>query len=78
MDRDWVTVPGQTKIRDKFPRQYLIDRCEESLRNLETDCLDVYQLHVWCPSWNDETEWYEAMLMLREQGKIRGIGIFRQ
>ncbi len=71
----WETVPGVTPIQEKFPAQYIIERCEVSLRNLETDCLDVYQLHTWNSSWNDETEWYEAMLKLRDQGKIRAIGI---
>ncbi len=74
-DMLWETTPGVTKMRDKFPAQYLIDRCEISLRNLQIDCLDVYSLHTWCPSWNEETEWYEAMLKLREQGKIKAIGI---
>ncbi|HEX9057845.1 MAG TPA: aldo/keto reductase [Ktedonobacterales bacterium] len=74
-DLNWETTPGETPIHRKFPPRYLIERCEKSLRNLETDCLDVYQLHTWNSSWNDETEWYEAMLKLREQGKIRAIGI---
>ena len=68
------TAPG-TLMREKFPAQYLIERCEQSLRNLATDCLDVYQLHTWSAKWNDETEWYETMLKLREQGKIRAIGV---
>jgi len=75
IDMNWETIPGVTKIQDKFPAQYIIDRCEGSLRNLRVECLDVYFLHTWSPSWNEETEWYEAMLRLREQGKIRGIGI---
>jgi aryl-alcohol dehydrogenase-like predicted oxidoreductase len=75
IDMLWETTPGVTKIQDKFPAQYLIDRCEGSLRNLRTDCLDVYFLHTWCPSWNEETAWYEAMLKLRAEGKIKGIGI---
>jgi aryl-alcohol dehydrogenase-like predicted oxidoreductase len=62
-------------MREKFPAQYLMDRCEVSLRNLRIDCLDVYSLHTWCPSWNEETEWYEVMQKLRDQGKINGIGI---
>jgi aryl-alcohol dehydrogenase-like predicted oxidoreductase len=68
------TAPG-TPMREKFPAQYLIERCEQSLRNLATDCLDVYQLHMWSAEWNDETEWYETMLKLREQGKINAIGL---
>ena len=75
IDMNWETIPGVTKIQDKFPAQYIIDRCEGSLRNLRVDCLDVYFLYTWCPSWNEETEWYEAMQKLREQGKLRGIGI---
>jgi aryl-alcohol dehydrogenase-like predicted oxidoreductase len=75
MDRVWEkTAPG-TPMRAKFPAQYLIERCEQSLRNLATDCLDVYQLHTWSAEWNDETEWYETMLKLRKQGKIRAIGV---
>ncbi len=75
MDLDWATEPGVTKIQDKYPAQYIIERCEVSLRNLEADCLDVYQFHTWSSDWNEETEWYETMLKLREQGKIRAIGI---
>jgi len=75
MDGIWETLPGITPIRDKFPARYLIERCEMSLCNLQLDCIDVYQLHTWCPSWNRETEWYEAMLSLKGQGKIKAIGI---
>lgn len=75
IDMLWETTPGVTRIDEKFPAQYLIDRCEVSLRNLGVDCLDVYSLHTWCPSWNEETAWYVAMCKLRDQGKIRGIGI---
>ena len=73
-DYVWETEPG-TPMRAKFPAQYLIERCEWSLRNLATDCLDVYQLHTWSAEWTDEIEWYETMLNLREQGKIRAIGV---
>jgi len=30
---------------------------------------------TWCPTWSEETTWYETMLKLREQGKIRTFGI---
>lgn len=70
----WGPQPG-TDIRDAFPADWLIERCEMSLRNLETETIDIYQLHTWCPTWDKETEWYEALVKLREQGKIRYIGI---
>lgn len=74
-DYQWETVPGVTKIQDKFPAQYIIDSCETSLRNLGADTIDVLQLHTWCSGWTDELEWYETMVKLRDQGKIRAIGV---
>lgn len=48
--------------------------CEQSLRNLQTDFIDLYQVH-----WPDEKVPYEetmaALMKLREQGKIRHIGV---
>lgn len=50
---------------------------EESLRQLQTDYIDIYQFHnpVFCPRPGDETGLYEAALKAKEQGKIRHIGI---
>jgi aryl-alcohol dehydrogenase-like predicted oxidoreductase len=48
--------------------------CEGSLRNLQTDYIDLYMIH-W-PNWDvplEETA--EALLRLKEQGKIRAIGV---
>ncbi|MFQ5946654.1 MAG: aldo/keto reductase [Anaerolineae bacterium] len=73
-NRNWRPRPG-TPISEAFPSDYIIERCEISLQNLETDTLDLYQLHTWCPTWDEETEWYEAMVRLQEAGKIRFIGI---
>lgn len=67
--------PAGTPIREAFPKEYIIERCEVSLRNLRRDVLDVYQLHTWIDDWNDDDEWFEAMSRLKEQGKIRAIGI---
>lgn len=50
---------------------------EQSLRNLQTDYIDIYQFHnpAFCPKPGDESGLYEAMLKAKEQGKIRFIGI---
>lgn len=34
-----------------------------------------YLFQTWCPSWSEEVAWYETMLQLRAQGKIRAFGI---
>lgn len=50
---------------------------ETSLKNLQTDYIDVYQFHnpSFCPRPGDESGLYDAILEAKEQGKIRHIGI---
>lgn len=52
----------------------IIKECEDSLRRLGTDYIDLYQIH-----WHDATtpisETMEAILRLQEQGKIRAAGV---
>lgn len=48
--------------------------CEDSLKRLQTDHIDLYQTH-----WQEQQTPYEdtmaALLKLKEQGKIRAIGV---
>lgn len=50
---------------------------EQSLKNLQTDYIDIYQFHnpAFCPKPGDESGLYDAMLEAKRQGKIRFIGI---
>ena len=54
-------------------RVHLIKACEESLRRLQTDYIDLYQTH-----WYDEStpieETIEALDTLVQQGKVRYVG----
>jgi len=52
----------------------IIRACEQSLKNLRTDTIDLYQIH-W-PNWDipiDET--MAALVRLRDLGKVRAIGV---
>ena len=55
-------------------RESVIEECENSLRRLKTDYIDLYQLH-----WPDEAtpfeETFEAVSRLVEQGKVRYVGV---
>lgn len=55
-------------------KESVIEECENSLRRLGTDYIDLYQIH-----WPDVTtpidETFEAVLRLKEQGKIREAGV---
>lgn len=52
----------------------VIKACENSLKNLGTDYLDLYQLH-WPNKSIDIKETMSAMEKLKENGKIKNIGI---
>ena len=55
-------------------RDSIIRECEDSLRRLKTDYIDLYQIH-----WPDPTtpidETFEAVNRLIEQGKVRYAGV---
>jgi aryl-alcohol dehydrogenase-like predicted oxidoreductase len=62
-------------ITERFPAAYLRAKVEESLRNLQTDCLDLLQLHTWTRAWNRDPSALETLRELQREGKILGIGI---
>ena len=49
------------------------NECEASLRRLNVDVIDLYQIH-W-PVDEDIEEAWEAMAQLQEEGKVRYIGV---
>ena len=69
------TPPPETSIADAFPPSWIRSECEASLRRLGTDYVDVLFVHTWSTSWGHEDEWHGAMTALRDEGKIRAIGI---
>ncbi len=72
-NRIWTPPTGT--LQDSFPKEYIIDCTEASLRRLGVDCIDVQQLHTWTDRWVDDDEWKEAAHILKEQGKIRAFGV---
>lgn len=54
-------------------RKAIISQCEESLRRLKTDYIDLYWLHAWDKTTPIE-ETMRALDTLVEQGKVRYLG----
>jgi aryl-alcohol dehydrogenase-like predicted oxidoreductase len=55
--------------RDSIQRE-----CEASLKRLNTDRIDLYQIH-WPEPDEDLEEGWEALVRLKDAGKIRNIGV---
>ncbi|HXI00947.1 MAG TPA: aldo/keto reductase [Sphingobacteriaceae bacterium] len=55
-------------------RDSIIKECEDSLRRLQTDFIDLYQIH-WPESTTPVAESMEAVERLIEQGKVRTAGV---
>lgn len=64
-----------TQKRQSFSPAYLQHAVEASLKRLDTDYLDLFQLHKPTASELVTGNWQEAVDKLKEQGKIRGYGI---
>ena len=73
-NRQWPAQP-EVPVQEVFPKDYIIECTEKSLRNLGTDTLDVQQFHVWNDDWVGQGDWLEAIQQLKGQGKIRFFGI---
>ena len=64
--------------RERLEKPELVkDVLEQSLRDLGTDVIDIYQVHGATPDIYDEVvdRLYPVLARLRDQGKIRFIGI---
>lgn len=62
------------KIYRYAGKESIIKECEDSLRRLKTDYIDLYQIH-WPDSTTPVEETMEAFLRLKEKGKIREAGV---
>lgn len=76
--RDQVVYASKVSPTN-LARHKVIEACHRSLKNLNTNYLDLYQIHWPAGSWGSDLvpleETMEAMNELKVQGKIRAIGV---
>jgi aryl-alcohol dehydrogenase-like predicted oxidoreductase len=70
----WPAIPDY-KIEDCYPTDHIIKYTEKSLQNLDVECIDLQQFHVWTDEWADKDEWKEAIYRLKKDGKVQHFGI---
>src|SRR5205809_6856955 len=64
----------QRQIQKVLKRDSIRRECEASLRRLQVDVIDLYQIH-WPEPDEDIEEGWETMARLKEEGKARWIGV---
>jgi aryl-alcohol dehydrogenase-like predicted oxidoreductase len=70
----WPPSPYD-RIEVRYGASYLRERMERSLHALQTDCIDLVQLHTWTRAWNRDPVALDALEQFRREGKLRAIGI---
>ncbi len=74
--RERFILASKFNLRDlgeERPRQRIMRKCEESLRKLQTDHMDLYQIHQAAP-WATPEEIMRPLDDLVRQGKVRYVG----
>lgn len=70
-----VRAPMGAGINDVgLGRKHVMSSCAESLRRLQTDNIDLYQIHWWDDAVPPE-EWLETLRDLVNAGRVRHIGV---
>ena len=65
---------GRRQIGHSLKAESIRRECEASLRRLRLDAIDLYQIH-WPDPDEDIEEGWATMAKLKEEGKVRNIGV---
>jgi aryl-alcohol dehydrogenase-like predicted oxidoreductase len=74
LNEHWPALASD-RASDCFPPDHILKSTEQSLKNLKMECVDLQQLHVWRDEWMEDQHWLEALHKLKQQGKVRAIGV---
>lgn len=71
-NRDFEKNP--LEIKKNLTKKSILHECEQSMKRMNVDVIDLYQIHWPDPSTPIEESWH-AMAELKKQGKVRAIGV---
>ena len=70
----WPAKP-EYSLEESYPTSHIVEYTEKTLKNLQTEQLDLMQFHTWDDSWSEREEWQRAVEDLKKSGKIAAMGI---
>jgi aryl-alcohol dehydrogenase-like predicted oxidoreductase len=70
----WPAKPSYT-AEECYPAEHVVDYTERSLKNLDVECIDLQQFHVWDDSWSSHDGWKKGIEKLKKEGKVKHFGI---
>ncbi|MDD2695303.1 MAG: aldo/keto reductase [Anaerolineales bacterium] len=73
-NRIWPSHRGFS-LDECFPPETIHEYVHKSLQNLGVECIDLIQFHVWEDAWLEDEHWVRAIEALREQGRLKAVGI---
>ena len=68
-------APRGVPVSENYPAAHIAKSAETSLRNLGVERIDLLQLHTWLDDYLDQDGWRDALLGLKQDGKVRALGI---
>ncbi|MBU0978643.1 MAG: aldo/keto reductase [Patescibacteria group bacterium] len=73
-NRKWPAWKG-VPISEVYPRGYIEEMVDSSLRSLGMDSLDLMQFHVWQDQFAEEGDWKNEIQNITKKGKVKQWGI---
>jgi aryl-alcohol dehydrogenase-like predicted oxidoreductase len=73
-DYVWDQKPG-AHLDAVFPRKYVLECLDQTLKNLGRQSVDIYQFHTWTDNWASEPEWQQTVREMKSSGKAKFVGI---
>ena len=73
-NRKWPALKG-VPISEVFPKGYIEEYVDSSLKSLGIETLDIMQFHVWQDDFASDDGWKEEIQKITQKGKVKHWGI---
>lgn len=60
---------------ERYSEDYLRENIAERMENLDTDKIDILQLHTWTRAWNADPKPFKILRKIQEEGRIGLVGV---